>query len=51
MHYLFKKDPWGNNIPVYAAQTDAAALNFIRSSRDELSHTWAPGNTRTIGGL
>ena len=51
MYYLFKKDPWGNNVPVYAAQTDAAAFSFAKSSREPLYRTWAPGNTRTIGGL
>ena len=51
MYFLFKKDPWGNNIPVYAAQTDAATTNFGRNSREKLYTLWVPGNTRTLFGL
>ena len=51
MYYLFKKDFMGNRIPVYAAQTDAATMNFVNNSRDQLSRTWVPGNTRTILGI
>lgn len=51
MYFLFKKDFMGNNIPVYAAQTDAAVMYFVKSSRDRLSRTWVPGNTRTLMGI
>ena len=51
MYYLFKEDPWGNKIPVYAAQTDSAIMHIVKNSKINLMRTWVPGNTRTLMGI
>ena len=51
MYFLFKKDLWGNKIPVYAAQSDKAIMRVVSTSRDDLISTWVPGNKRTLMGI
>ena len=51
MYYLFKKDPWGNMLPVYAAQTSGSIMRYARHSRDHLWIMAAPGNMKVILGL
>ncbi len=52
MYYLFKKDPWGNNVPCYAAQTNKSATHYALNSSEPVYCVSWPGNPKTLfGGL
>lgn len=51
MYFLFKNDFMGNKIPVFAAQTDTATMNFVKGSNFKLARLWVPGNCRTLMNL